>query len=105
MKKLWYADSEQYNYTLNNGTGCYKDKNEYDIKINNITLTSKGNINISLPLIDCIGHLGFEIEENGTVIGFTNNLYFIDKNIYPDDYTPRYKIIAYDRLLDYIESK
>ena len=91
-------DSEQYNFTLNNGTGCYKNKNEYVIKINNITLASNGNINISLPLIDCIGHLGFEILENGTVIGFTNKLYFIDKNKYPDDYTPRYKIIAYDRL-------
>ena len=104
IKKLWYADSEQYNYTLNNGTGCYKDKNEYDIKINNITLTSRGYRNISLPFIDCIGHLGFEILENGTVIGFTNKLYFKDKNKYPDDYTPRYKIIAYDRLLDYKES-
>ena len=104
IKKLWYADSEQYNYTLNNGTGCYKNKNEYEIKINNVTLTSKGYKNISLLVIDCIGHLGFEILENGTVIGFTNKLYFIDKNIYPDDYTPRYKIIAYDRLLDYKES-
>ena len=100
IKKLWYADSEQYNYTLNNGTGCYKNKNEYVIKIINIELLSNGNIIISLPLIDCIGHLGFEILENGTVIGFTNKLYFIDKNIYSDNYTPRYKIIAYDRLLD-----
>ena len=63
-----------------------------------------GNYNISLPFIDCIGHLGFEIIENKTVIGFTQNLYYIDKIKYPNDYIPMYKIIAYDRLLNYKES-
>ena len=28
-KKYWYADSDQYIYTLNNGKGCYKN-NKYN---------------------------------------------------------------------------
>ena len=105
IKKFWYADSEQYNYTLNNGTGCYKNKNDYEIKIINIIRDySNSNHNISLPSINCTGHLGFEIIENDTVIGFTNDLLYVDKIQYPEDYIPRYKIVAYDRLLDYKES-
>ena len=47
-KKYWYADSEQYNYTLNNGKGCYKNSNDYEIKIINIIKDSENgfyNIN------------------------------------------------------------
>ena len=107
IKKFWYADSEQYNYTLNNGTGCYNNKNDYEIKIINITRdysNSNYNHNISLPFVNCIGHLGFEIIENDTVIGFINDLFYIDKIQYLEDYIPKYKIVAYDRLLDYKES-
>ena len=104
-KKFWYADIDQYNYTINNGTGCYKNNNDYDIRIVNITKDSSNSIyNITLPYIDCIGHLGFEIIENEVVIGFTNKLYYLDKIKYTDDYNPRYRIVAYDRLLDYKES-
>ena len=102
IKKFWYTDSAQYDYSLSNGTGCYNNKNEYDIKIMNITKdNSTGNYNITLPFIDCIGHLGFEIIENEIVIGFTINSYYIDKIKYQEDYIPRYKIVAYDRLLNY----
>jgi hypothetical protein len=104
-KKLWYADSEQYNYTLNNITGCYdKDKNIYELKEVNITrVNDYKNYNISFPYVDCLGHLGFEIIENGTVIGFTDERYYIDKNEYPKNYIPKYRILAYDRLLFYKE--
>ena len=104
-KKYWYADSEQYNYTLNNGKGCYKNNNNYKIEIKEIKKDSlKGIYNITLPLINCEGHLGFEIIENNIIIGFSNKLFFIDKNEYPENYNPKYKIVAYDRLLDYKES-
>ena len=104
IKKFWYADNNQYNYSLNNGSGCYEKNNKYEINIVNITKdisTGKYN-NISLPFIDYIGHLVFEIIENETVIGFTNNLF--DKIKYPVDYIPRYRIVAYDRLLNFQES-
>ena len=104
-KKYWYADSEQYNYTLNNGKGCYKNNNNYKIEIKEIKKDSlKGIYNITLPLINCEGHLGFEIIENNIIIGFSNKLFFIDKNEYTENYNPKYKIVAYDRLLDYKES-
>ena len=104
-KKYWYADSDQYNYTLNNGKGCYKNNNNYDIKIINIIKNKeKGIYNITLPSINCEGHLGFEIIENEIIIGFSNKLFFEDKTIYPTNYNPKYKIVAYDRLLDYKES-
>lgn len=100
IKKFWYSDNEQYNHSLLNWTNCYKNKDEYDIKINNITKdNSTSNFNISLPFIDCKGHLGFEIIENEIVIGFTNKLYYIDKIKYPENYIPRYKSAAYDRQL------
>ena len=105
FKKYWYADSEQYNYTLNKGKGCYKNSNSYKIEIKNIIKdSSTGKYNITLPYINCEGHLGFEIIENGIIIGFSNKLYFIDPKIYPSNYNPKYKIVAYDRLLDYKES-
>ena len=104
-KKYWYADSEQYNYTLNNGKGCYKNNNDYKIEIIEIKKDSLNGIyNITLPSINCEGHLGFEIIENNIIIGFSNKLFFIDKNEYPENYNPKYKIVAYDRLLDYKES-
>ena len=103
-KKFWYADNDQYNFTLNKkATGCYKNNNNYNIKIIEITKIIN-NYNITLPKINCNGHLGFEIIENNVVIGFTTNSYFIDKTKYPEGYTPRYKIAAYDRLLNYKES-
>ena len=103
-KKLWYADDDQYNFTILNGTGCYYEGNKYDIKINYVTKVAKNTNYISFPNIDCESHLGFEVIENGTIIGFTQRKSFIDKNIYPEDYIPKYKIVAYDRLLNNKES-
>ena len=109
-KKFWYADTEQYFYSLNNGKGCYNNNNKdkgqdmNEIRIVNITKNIEEKIyNITFPYVDCIGHLGFEIIENGTVIGFTTGNYYIDEIEYPEDYVPRYKIMAYDRLLNYKE--
>ena len=103
-KKYWYADSDQYSHTINNGTGCYKNNNDYDINNIRIIRDNLAGNYITLPPIDCINHLGFEIIENETVIGFTTKFYYIDKIKYAEDYNPKYIIRAYDRLLDYIES-
>ena len=103
-KKFWYVDNAQYNFTFNNGKGCYKNTNNYSIRIIDININKKGQTILSLPKIDCEGHLGFEIIENDTVIGFSNTNEFIDNNNYPNNYKRKYKIAAYDRLLDYKES-
>ena len=104
IKKLWYVDNEQYNFTLNNGEGCYKDDNDYEIKINSIEGSTSSGLTLTFEENNCPGHLGFEIIENDIVIGFTTKYTFIDKNTYEDNYNRKYKIIAYDRLLDTKES-
>ena len=104
IKKYWYADFEQYSYFLNNGKGCYKNSNNYVIKIEEFKKVDDEKLNIILPTINCEGHLGFEIVENDVVIGYTVENSFIDKKTYPKNYKRKYKIVAYDRLLDYKES-
>ena len=100
-KKMWYSDNFQYDYSLMNGKGCYIENKEYNIQNVNITKDElTGKYNIFLPIIDCEGHLGFEISENDSVIGFTQDLEYKDIIEYPEDYNPKYKIIAYDRLLN-----
>ena len=98
-KKMWYADNDQYNFTLNNG----KVPNiNYDI-IKDVKITKdakSGLYNISLPVINNVGHLGFEIIENGKVIKFTKKLYYIDNIRYPNGYNPKYEVYSYDRLLN-----
>ena len=102
-KKIWYFDEKQYYFMLNNGKGCYYNKDSYDIQIVNVTsfLYNKRyiNYNITLPDIDCEGHLGFEIYENEKFISFTHRNYYVDSNKYEENYIPKYKIIAFDRLL------
>ena len=98
-KKLWYADIDQYNYAINNGTGCYENDNNYEIKIfDKFTLWPLGT-SLTFEVVNCKGHLGFEVIENDVVIGFTIDRYFADENKYPSKYRPKYKIKAYDRLL------
>ena len=36
-KKMWYADNDQYNYSLSNNLGCNYKNNNYNIQIVNIT--------------------------------------------------------------------
>ena len=97
-KKFWYLDNKQYTFMDDIGTGCYEDKDEFDIQITRVS-GYNGEYILSLPNVRCPGHLGFEIYENNTLIGFTYDREFIDNKVYEDDYTPNYNIIAYDRLL------
>ena len=101
-KKIWYYDVYQYFYLLNNVKACYDKKDKYDIQIVNVTkFKYKKDIryNITFPTIDCDGHLGFEIYESDKLIYFEHKQYYIDSTQYEDNYIPKYKIIAYDRLL------
>ena len=99
-KKYWYFDYKQYNYTNDVGLGCYKDKNEYNIQITKITKPQANKYTLTLPTVKCPGHLGFEVYESNTLIAFTYGTTYTDTTVYKSGYVPKYKIIAYDRLLD-----
>ena len=52
-----------------------------------------------MPKGNCSSHLGFEINETNKLIAFTYGNTYTDGTIYSAGYTPKYKIVAYDRLL------
>jgi hypothetical protein len=100
--KLWYIDIDEYNYISDNVTGCYKNNDNYTIEILNIIRNDTTKCyNISLPSINCEGHLGFEIYDNDTIIGFSHKSFYADFQKYNEGYTPNYKIVAYKRYLDF----
>ena len=102
QKKFWYIDIDEYNYITDVGTGCYNNNENYNIEIIDIIRNDTIKCyNITLPSINCIGHLGFEIYDNDTIIGFSHKQYYNDFTKYFEGYKPNYKIVAYDRLLDY----
>ena len=99
-KKYWYLNYKEYNFINDVGLGCYKDKNEYNIQITKITKPQTNQYTLTLPTVKCPGHLGFEIYESDIIIGFTYDNTYTDKTVYDSGYVHKYKIIAYDRLLD-----
>ena len=99
QKKYWYVDYRQYNYMNDIGIGCYQNPEEYDIEITDIHDYGVAGVLITLAEVKCPGHLGFEIYETERLIGFTNSENFVDNNEYDEEYVPKYKVIAYDRLL------
>ena len=98
VKKFWYLDNKEYNFMNGIGAGCYDDKNGYDIQIEGVS-GNNGEYVIELPKVGCQGHLGFEIYENDKLIGFSYEREYVDNTVYENNYTPKYNIIAYDRLL------
>ena len=98
-KKYWYVDYKQYNYMNDIGLGCYENPEEYDIQIKDIKNYGKAGILMYIKNVRCPGHLGFEIYESDRLIGFIYDTAFVDSNQYEDGYIPKYKVIAYDRLL------
>ena len=89
---------------MNNiGLWCYKDQNEYDIQIITITNPSKNKYTLSLPKVKYPRHLGFEINESNNIIGFTYDYTYTDESGNKSEYIPKYKIIAYDRLLNMLK--
>ena len=98
VKKFWYLDNREYNFMNDIKIGCYEDQEEYNIQIERI-YGYNGEYTIELPSVRCPGHLGFEIYENDTLIGFTYEREYTDVHNYENNYTPKYNIIAYDRFL------
>ena len=98
VKKFWYLDNREYNFMNDIKIGCYEDQEEYNIQIERI-YGYNGEYIIELPSVRCPGHLGFEIYENDTLIGFTYEREYTDVHNYENNYTQKYNIIAYDRFL------
>lgn len=95
--KLWYQDTKQYNYVKEGSSYSFSDS----CAIKKVFKSNDG-ISILLDTISSPNHLGYEIlEGNETdgykVIGFTYNNCFVDTNTYANDYTPTYKVRAFDR--------
>lgn len=103
--KLWYAEPYSYNYMIKYGDelGIYNGSQQFQIL--NISKSGDSNYSLILPEISGIEHLGFEVlrsinGEDYKVVGFTYNRYFVDKNVPQDSTNVKYKIVAYDRLLN-----
>ena len=103
QKKYWYVDYKQNNYMNDIALGCYENQDEYDIKIKDVNILGNWLRVINIENVKCPGHLGFEVYESDKLIGFTFSNYYSDRTTYEEDYVPKYKIVAYDRLL--IDSK
>ncbi len=95
--KLWYqkntAHKEKYQ------SGVYSGST--NVSIDSVTKASSG-YNIFIKNNEPDGHLGYEIlegsEEAGyKVIGFSYSKSFVDTNVYPEGYTPSYKVVAWDK--------
>ena len=103
--KFWYLDGPSYIYNIDNNksdsSSCYKNNKN---KINIIKVLKKNDgFSLLLPPSACKGHLGYEIYENGKVINFTMDTFFTDIIIYNSNYVPKYKVRAYDKLLEYTD--
>lgn len=97
--KFWYQDAKAY--LKENVSSTYSSNTTVTIK--NVFKVDDG-YSILINGLDNTTNLGYEIlegnDENGyTVIGFTHTQSFTDTTIYQDDYTPQYKVVAYDNKL------
>lgn len=99
--KYWYFDINQYFHKVGE-RALYDLSSETSIR----EIWKNGGqytLVMSSP-VDETRHLGYEIKEyrdgNWYVIGFTRTESFTDTTAYPEGYTPRYKIAAYDRQLN-----
>lgn len=99
--KYWYFDINQYFHDVSE-RALYSPESKVEI----VEVWQNANqYTLILPKpSDSDRHLGYEIKEyrdgNWYVIGFTRTESFIDATAYPEGYTPRYKISAYDRQLN-----
>lgn len=98
--KFWYvsADTATLNYKYGDKLSIYSK----DITISPLYIGKENNgYRINLPDNSSkTGHLGYEIIENGKVIGFTTSSTYFDDTAYADGYTPRYQVRAYDQHLN-----
>ena len=97
--KIWYLDAKEYLIRKEGETSCYN--SSIQPKIDYVAKTNNGyNIKFSSSCDKEQAHLGFEVLENGKVIGFTYDNAFTDTKKYDSNYTPSYKVVAYDRDLN-----
>lgn len=98
--KFWYVSADTATLYCKYGEklAIYSDKMTIDpLYIGK----ESGGYRINLPDNSAkTGHLGYEIIENGRVIGFTATSTYLDKTAYAEGYTPRYQIRAYDQRLN-----
>jgi len=95
--KFWYVDNEQYNSDNMFPVGCQYSNSVFQIE--KVVKQATNKYLITLPKTGCECHLGFEIYETNTLIAFTYEYTYTDETVYKTGYTPKYKIVAYDRLL------
>ena len=62
------------NNIIINGAGCYKNDNDYEIKIIDTYKDESSGMYLTFEVVNCQGHLGFEVIENNVVIGFTTTV-------------------------------
>ena len=86
--------------TLQKGIECFKDKSEFNIEITKVNNPKENQYVLTFYSIKCPGFLGYEIDENDKIIGFTFNNTYTDHTIYKSGYKPKYKVVGYDRSLE-----
>lgn len=98
--KFWYAgaDTATLNYEYGDKLSVYGE----DTCIQPLYIGAEGGgYRIQLPDRSSVqAHLGYEICENGKVIGFTTSATYFDDTAYAAGYVPRYQIRAYDQKLN-----
>lgn len=98
--KFWYVgkSTATLNYKYGDRLAIYDE----NITVNPLYIGKEnGGYRINLPNNSgTFGHLGYEIIENGKVIGFTTSATYFDGTAYEEGYTPRYQIRAYDQRLN-----
>lgn len=98
--KFWYvgADTATLNYKNGDKLAIYSEKSAVSPLS---VLAENGGHRFNLPDRSAqAGHLGYEIIENGKVIGFTTTATYFDGTAYQEGYVPRYQIRAYDQKLN-----
>lgn len=98
--KFWYvgADTGTLTYRYGDKLAAY----DAQMTVSPLYIGKENNgYRINLPdSSGTFGHLGYEIIENGKVIGFTTSSTYFGGTSYGEGYVPRYQIRAYDQRLN-----
>ncbi|MDE6550703.1 MAG: discoidin domain-containing protein [Clostridia bacterium] len=108
-KKYWYVNNDQYRYTkLHGGTitsdwaSCYNSSQVVEV-VDIMRATSSNTLILPAPN-NVEAHLCYEIQSyfnnEWKVIGVTFSTSFTDSYAYGDGVTPKYRIVAYDRMFN-----
>ncbi len=98
---FWYADAEQYNFSLEHQNVLENEKEYINGKPTITKITKSGNKRtLFIQSEKSENHLGYEVmsktsENDWKVAGFTYSSSFVDENNYAS--TPTYKVVAVNR--------